>query len=184
MREELIELVRRHYNNVSEGQIERDRDIMSADIVHVNAAAGTVTGIEAFLAFATSFKQAFPDLRWEMREFIEGSDTVVAEGVFLGTNTGPMVGPWGSLPATGRRVKLPFCDIWKVRNGRIVENRIYYDQVTFWGQLGLWLSTEGASLREILGLYCCLGLSSSLAKRKMIQKLTTFQALKEARIEH
>jgi steroid delta-isomerase-like uncharacterized protein len=144
MRGELIELVKRHYTNVSEGQIERDRDVVSSDIVHVNAAVGTVTGIEAFLAFATGFKQAFPDLRWEMREFIEGSDTVVVEGVILGTNTGPMVGPWGFLPATGRRVVLPFCDIWKVRNGRIVENRIYYDQLTFLSQLGLWISPQGA----------------------------------------
>jgi predicted ester cyclase len=63
MKGELTELVKRHYTNISEGQIERDRDIMSADIVHVNAAVGSVTGIEAFLAFATGFKQAFPDLR-------------------------------------------------------------------------------------------------------------------------
>ena len=141
---ELTELVKQHYTNLSEGRIERDRDVMSSDIVHVNAAAGTVTGIEAFLAFATGFKQAFPDLRWEMREFIEGSDTVVVEELFLGTNTGPMVGPWGSIPATGKRIKLPFCDIWKVRNGRIIENRIYYDQVTFLGQLGLLMSPQEA----------------------------------------
>jgi steroid delta-isomerase-like uncharacterized protein len=141
---ELTELVKQHYTNLLEGRIERDRDVMSSDIVHVNAAAGTMTGIEAFLAFATGFKQAFPDLRWEMREFIEGSDTVVVEGLFLGTNTGPMVGPWGSIPATGKRIKLPFCDIWKVRNGRIVENRIYYDQVTFLGQLGLLMSPQEA----------------------------------------
>lgn len=144
MRGELTDLIKRHYTNISEGQIECDRAIMSADIVHVDAAVGEVSGIEAFIAFATGFKQAFPDLRWEMREFVEGSDTVVVEGVFLGTNSGPMVGPWGSLPATGRRVKLPFCDIWKVRNGRIVENRIYYDQVTFLGQLGLLMSPQGA----------------------------------------
>ena len=133
---ELTELIKRHYSNVSEGQIKRDREVMSADIVHISATAGTVTGIEAFLAFVTGFKQAFPDLRWEMREFIEGFDTVVAEGVFIGTNTGTMVGPRGPIPATGRRFELPFCDIWKVRNGRIVENRIYYDQVTFLSQLG------------------------------------------------
>lgn len=141
---ELTKLVKQHYTNVSGGQIDRDRDIMSADIVHVNAAIGTVSGIEAFLAFVTGFKQAFPDMRWEMREFIEGAVTVVVEGVFLGTNTGPMVGLWGALPATGRRVNLPVCDIWEVRNGRIVENRIYYDQVTFLGQLGLWISPQGA----------------------------------------
>lgn len=134
---ELTQLIKQHYRNISEGHIEHDRDLMSDDIIHISATAGTVTGIEAFLAFVTAFKQAFPDLHWEMREFIEGSDTVVAEGVFIGTNSGTMVGPRGPIPATGRRVELPFCDIWKVHNGRIVENRIYYDQVTFLGQLGL-----------------------------------------------
>lgn len=137
---ELTQLIKQHYRNVLEGHIERDRDLMSDDIIHISATAGTVTGIEAFLAFVTAFKQAFPDLHWEMREFIEGSDTVVAEGVFIGTNSGTMVGPRGPIPATGRRVELPFCDIWKMRNGRIVENRIYYDQVTFLGQLGLMTS--------------------------------------------
>ncbi len=137
---ELTSLIKQHYDNVSEDYIERDRDIMSDDMIHISATAGTVTGIEAFLAFVNAFKQAFPDLHWEMREFIEGSDTVVAEGVFIGTNSGTMVGPRGLIPATGRRVELPFCDIWKVRNGRIVENRIYYDQVTFLVQLGLMTS--------------------------------------------
>ena len=137
---ELTRLVEQHYRNVSEGNIERDRDVISDDIIHTSATAGTVTGIEAFLAFVTAFKQAFPDLHWEMREFIEGSNTVVVEGVFIGTNTGTMVGPRGPIPATGRRVELPFCDIWRVRNGRIVENRIYYDQITFLDQLGLMIS--------------------------------------------
>lgn len=134
---ELSELVRRHYANVAEGHIERDRAVMSADIVHISAAAGTVSGIDAFLAFVVGFKQTFPDLRYELRAFVEGADTVMTEGVFVGTNTGPMVGPGGAVPATGRRVELPFCDVWTVRDGRIVENHIYYDQVAFLGQLGL-----------------------------------------------
>jgi steroid delta-isomerase-like uncharacterized protein len=131
-------LVERHYANVSEGRIERDREVMSDDIVHVSAAAGTVSGIKDFLAFVSGFKRAFPDLRFDIRASIEGADTVITEGVFIGTNTGPMAGSNGSMmPATGRKVELPFCDVWKVRNGRIVENHIYYDQLAFLGQLGL-----------------------------------------------
>lgn len=134
----LTKMVKQHYTNVSEGQIDRDRDIISDDIVHVSVAIGRVRGIEPFLRFASGFKQAFPDLHWEFRELIEGPDTVVVEAVFLATNTGPMIGPTGTtLPATGKRVELPICDIWKVSNGRIVENRIYYDQITFLTQLGL-----------------------------------------------
>jgi len=88
---ELIQLITQHYRNVSEGHIERDREIMSDDITHISTTAATVRRIEAFLAFVTVFKQAFPDLRCEIRDFIEGSATLVAEGVFIGTNTGTMV---------------------------------------------------------------------------------------------
>lgn len=133
----------RHYANISEGNIERDREIISQDIVHVSA-MGTIKGIEAFIGFVSGFRQAFPDLRFDIRNVIEGQDAVVAEGVFIGTNTGPMMAPAGSgggaMPATGRKVELAFCDIWKVKDGRISENRIYYDSLSFLGQLGLLLT--------------------------------------------
>jgi predicted ester cyclase len=70
---ELTQLIKQHYRNVSQGHIERDHDLMSDDIIHISATAGTVTGIEAFLAFVTAFKQAFPDLHWEMREIPDSS---------------------------------------------------------------------------------------------------------------
>ena len=41
------------------------------------------------------------------------------------------------MPATCRKVKLPFCDVCKVKDVRITENRIYYDQLSFLGQIGL-----------------------------------------------
>lgn len=134
---QLTAIVKQHYANVAGGHVEHDREILSDNVVHKSAVAGTITGIEPFLAFVAGFKQAFPDLHYEMHEFVEDSDMVAAEGVFLGTNTGPMAGPGGSMPPTGKAVELPFCDIWKVRDGRIVENRIYYDQIAFLGQLGL-----------------------------------------------
>lgn len=129
---EKSELVRLHYDNVSSGNIERDREIMSQDIVHVSA-MGTAKGIEAFMEFVAGFRQAFPDMRFNIRTLVEGPDTVVAEGMFIGTNTGPMMGPGGAMPATGKKVELAFYDIWKVKDRRIAENRIYYDQLSFLG---------------------------------------------------
>ena len=113
----LTELVKRHYANVSEDHIEGDRAVMSDDIVHVSAAAGTVRGIDAFLAFVAGFKQAFPDLRYELRAFVEGPDTVVTKGIVVGTNTGPMAGPAGIVPAklsTGKPLQI-FLDQWPAR---------------------------------------------------------------------
>jgi hypothetical protein len=61
----------------------------------------------------------------------------MTEGVFLSTHTGPLVGPAGEIPATGRKLELQFCDVFIARGSRFAEHHIYYDQVTFLTQLGL-----------------------------------------------
>ena len=43
----------------------------------------------------------------------------------------------GSVPPTGRTLDLPYCDVFRVENGRVVSHHIYYDQVMFLAQLGL-----------------------------------------------
>jgi predicted ester cyclase len=90
---------------------------MSQDIVYVSA-MGTIEGIEAFMGFVAGFWQAFPDLRFDIRNIIEGQDAVVAQGVFIGTNTGPMMGLGGAIPATGRkRSSLRFATSGRYRAG-------------------------------------------------------------------
>jgi len=135
-------IVRQHYANVSLGNIEHDREILSPEVVHESLVAGNIRGIAGFINNIGRFKQSFPDLRFDIRTIVENGETVMVEAVFLGTNTGPMVGPKGTAPPTGRTVKLPFVDVWTVRNGKILENRIYYDQLGFMSQLGLMTSSS------------------------------------------
>jgi len=132
-----IRVVKQHYANVSSGKVERDREILSPDVVHESLVAGHIRGIEGFLDNINRFMQSFPDLRFDIRSIAETGDIVIVEAVFSGTNTGPMVGPQGTAPPTGRTVKLPFVDVWRIQSGRIIENRIYYDQLGFMRQLGL-----------------------------------------------
>jgi len=57
--------------------------------------------------------------------------------VYSGTHTGPLVGPGGTIPATGRAFSFPFCDVLRAREGKFVSHHIYWDNVTFLAQLGL-----------------------------------------------
>jgi len=133
----LIEIVQKHYDNVSKGEWTRDREIMSPDVVTIDPGAGRIEGIEAFLAFEEVFHRAFPDGRLESRGAIESGDIAIAEGIFSGTHTGPLEGPAGTVPPTGKSLELPFCDVFRIADGKIVEHRVYYDQMAFLGQLGL-----------------------------------------------
>lgn len=57
-------------------------------------------------------------------------------GRFKGTHTGDLVGPAGTIPASGRSLDLPFTDYFRVTDGRIVAQENLFDQMTLLGQIG------------------------------------------------
>ena len=86
------------------------------------------------------FFRGFPDLRVDILTVIEKDDSTGAlEMRFSGTNTGPMGTPQGSeMPPTNKRVDLRGAAFIRLdRNGKIVEERRYYDTSAMMRQLGL-----------------------------------------------
>ncbi len=63
-------------------------------------------------------KKAFPDLRISVQEMVAEGDKVAVLWTFQGTHTGS---GYEGLPATGTRVELRGITIWRIVNGRIVE---------------------------------------------------------------
>jgi ketosteroid isomerase-like protein len=84
-----------------------------------------------------AFRAAAPDNRLEARHTWEDGDTVIVEGVYSGTQTGPLAGSDGVIPATGRSFSLPYVDIFGARDGKIVSHRVYWDNAALLAQLGV-----------------------------------------------
>jgi steroid delta-isomerase-like uncharacterized protein len=141
---DLKSLVEKHYDNVATADMEAEREIFAPDVVTVDPGAGTIEGLEGFLAYERGFHDAFPDGHMEVKSWVEGQGCIAVQGVFTGTQTGAMVGPGGEIPPTNRRLELPFGDFFQVSGGRITRHEIYYDQVTFLSQLGLMPAPAGA----------------------------------------
>ncbi len=88
------------------------------------------------LSMLGGFDTAFPGHRFEVTRIIEAGEDVAVEGVWSGTNTGPMMLPDGSQsPATGRIAHAPFVTMFKVRDGQIAEHVAYWDLAGFMAQL-------------------------------------------------
>ena len=64
-------------------------------------------------------------------------DTILNAKIGVRLGFGPLVGPAGTIPATGRAFSFPYCDVLQARDGRFVSHRIYWDNATFLAQLGL-----------------------------------------------
>jgi steroid delta-isomerase-like uncharacterized protein len=82
---------------------------------------------------------AFPDVHWDLVSFVEQGDAFADEWIFVGTHTGPLPLPDGTeLPPTGKRVEMKGMEFVQMRDGKIVVDNLYYDNLAVAAQLGLF----------------------------------------------
>ena len=79
----------------------------------------------------------FPDANVEIVNLIAGDDWAAVESIGRGTHTGPLSGPDGDVAPTGKSLALPFCSTLRVKDGKIVGGRDYYNLADVMQQLGL-----------------------------------------------
>ena len=129
--------VSRFYENFDRGDIDAALSVFSDELETQDPGMGTVHGLEPFREYLATFKRAMPDARAVVERMLEAGDSVIVEGRFVGSHTGPLATPEGEVGPTGARVDLRFADVSKVRAGRIVSYHTYYDQLGLFEQLGL-----------------------------------------------
>jgi len=96
-----------------------------------------VKGPQAAKEFNQNFVNAFPDARVEAKHIFTQGGTVIVEGIFTGTHDGTLKTPMGDVPATGRKVKGEFIQVFEVDRGLVKRNHLMYDQVQLMTQLGM-----------------------------------------------
>ncbi len=133
---------RESIDRMTAAMVNHDVDALAAayseDAVAVTPDEGELKGSDEIVRYLGGLLSAFPDFTWEPLAEHESGDTSIDEGWFVGTNTGPLPLPDGSImPATGRAVRVRGCDIATVDGGVIVRHHFYYDQMELLTQLGL-----------------------------------------------
>jgi steroid delta-isomerase-like uncharacterized protein len=132
---DLLSLVHAHYDALNHGDLD-GATASFADDVETITPSGTLRGLAAFRGMAQAFLAAVPDMRHDVVRTLEDGDTIVVEGIYSGTQTGPLVGAQGTIPPSGNAFAFPYVDFMEVKDGKCVSHRIYWDNVTFLAQLG------------------------------------------------
>jgi len=131
-------IVEQHYQDIRDKAWDRMGEIFSSGVITELPGAGTMRGIQPFIEWNKVFERAVPDEHLEVRTIVEQGNIVIAEGVYSGTHTGPLATPDGTeIPATGKRISIPYADVFEVENGKVVSHRLYFDQMTLMTQLGV-----------------------------------------------
>lgn len=113
-------------------------ELYAEDAVAYTPDEGEIRGRDNIVEYWRQMTEAVPDATFDSLHSYEVGDTAIDEGIYSGRNTGPLALPTGdSLPATGKEVRIRGVDLATVKDGRITEYRLYFDEMEFLGQLGL-----------------------------------------------
>ncbi len=113
-------------------------DCFAADAVLRTPDQGEISGRDAIADYFHHFWEAMPDVRYEQSARHEAGNVAIVEGFVVGTNTGTLSLPTGgTLPPTGKQVRVRSCDVARVEAGVVTAHHAYFDQMELLGQLGL-----------------------------------------------
>ncbi|MCM3884320.1 ester cyclase [Frankia sp. R82] len=133
-----LDTVRRALDAFDGGDVPAALALMHEDLV-VEAPGGVrVEGREAGADYSAAFLAAFGDVDVDTHILAEQGQLVVEEYTLTATHTGVLRDPDGTeFPPSGRRITLRVVEVYRVEDGLITENRLYYDQTRLARQLDL-----------------------------------------------
>jgi steroid delta-isomerase-like uncharacterized protein len=127
------DLVRRWFDEVwSQGRVASIDALMSPQCA-VHGLGSAMQGPEAFKAFHTAYRNAFPDVNITLDHMVAEGDVVAARWSGTGTHKGDGLG----FAATGKPVRLSGMTFARVQNGQLVEGWNIFDQFGMLQQLGI-----------------------------------------------
>jgi steroid delta-isomerase-like uncharacterized protein len=83
------------------------------------------------------WRTAFPDGEVKVTNVVVDGEKAVVEFVNRGTHTGPLKSSLGPFEPSGKWHETRYCSVMRVKDGKVVEGRDYYDAASIARQLGL-----------------------------------------------
>ena len=117
---------------------ERYKTAMTSDCVYDEVGTSRILrGVGEIIQCLQEWKQSMPDVRGTVTNAWAVGNTVVLEITWKGTHTGPLQGPSGMVPPTGKQQTTRAGWVLNFDGGKIKDSRHYFDMFSFMQQLGL-----------------------------------------------
>ncbi len=123
--EENKKIVLRSFKEFDKGELKTIEDLTASNFIDHNPLPGQARGIEGVKQASGIYRAAFPDAKIVVEDLIAEGDKVVIRWTGRGTHKGEFLG----VPASSKLVDLRGISIFRVVNGKIVEQ---------WSELNLF----------------------------------------------
>lgn len=100
-------------------------------VMHVSPA--DIVGIDSARAYYANYLTGFSNITFTIKDVFGMGNKLVKHWNFKGDHTGVFFG----IPATGKKVDLDGVTLVRMENGKIAEERDFFDNLEFMQQLGL-----------------------------------------------
>ena len=118
---------------INKGKLEMFNDSNFTKDVVMHASPSDVIGIDSARAYYANYVTGFSDVIFTIKDVFSQGDKLVKHWNFKGTHTGIFFG----IPATGKKVDIDGVTLVRMENGKIAEERDFFDNLEFSQQLGL-----------------------------------------------
>lgn len=130
---ETLAAVRRMEDGLAAGENDMTRYFHEGFLWRGNRGCGTKEGVAAFRRnWQLPIRAAFTERDYRTEKFLADGDWAACFGHIEATHSGPFMG----IAPTGRRVRIPYMDFWRVEDGRIADNPVFVDFAAVLAQLG------------------------------------------------
>jgi predicted ester cyclase len=117
---------------INQKQLDVFDELLAPNYVNYNMPA-PAPGPAGFKQLIGMFHMAFPDMHITIEDEFGEGDKVGTRGYITGMHKGEFMG----IPATNKPVKVMYIDLWRVENGKFVENWVQMDMLGLMQQLGV-----------------------------------------------
>ena len=135
--EDMKTFIERYVEAVSSANLSQFEEFLSPEMKH-HGPDNTILDIERWKFLVSANKQAYPDWKLTVDELIIKNDIAIARFTSTGTNTGK--GSTNANPPTGKKITYSGVTIFYFVNGKIIEERVFYDSLPVLNQLGFTIT--------------------------------------------
>jgi steroid delta-isomerase-like uncharacterized protein len=118
---------------MNKGKLDMFNDSNFTQDVIMHASPSDVIGVDSARAYYANFLTGFSNIQFTIKDIIGQGDKLVKYWNFKGIHAGNFFG----IPSTGKSVNIDGTTLVRMSNGKIAEERDFYDNLDFMKQLGL-----------------------------------------------
>jgi steroid delta-isomerase-like uncharacterized protein len=124
-------------NTFNQSQWDEAERLWAMNGVEEEVGTGRTLNVKEGTENAKAWRAAFPDARGVVENRIVSGNQAAGEIVWAGTHKGPLTGPAGTIPPTGKAIRVRAVMVVSEEGGKLVRLRHYIDIAGMMAQLGV-----------------------------------------------